>query len=329
MRETIVNRRRVLAGGGSVGLATLLGGPVRAQGFPERDVTYVIPYSPGGMSDNISRIVGDRVLAKSGKKMLNEYKAGAGGAIGGNYYVTLKPDGYSVLQSTNSFFAVIPQVTKVEFDPKADFTPLVLVGDAPMVIACNPSVGVRTLQALIAKAKAEPGKLAYATAGRGTVGHLCGIWLTKRAGIDMLHIPYNGAGEALQSCLSGEAQVFFGPEAAEHVLAGKLTGLGVMGDQRWTSRLPDVPTTVEAGIAGWAPRSWHTVTIHSKAPDALKESWAKLLNEILAAPDVRDRLIKFGLIPGAETLAAMRKRADDDFAEFGVLLREAGLTLKK
>lgn len=324
-----LSRRHMLAATGGAGLAAALGFPARAQSFPDKDVAYVIPYSPGGMSDNISRIVADRVTTKSGKKMLNEYKAGAGGAIGANYYMTLKPDGYSLLQSTNSFFAVIPQVTKVEFDPKTDLTPLVLVGDAPMVIACNPGIGVKSLQELIAKAKAAPGKLAYATAGRGTVGHLCGIWLTKRAGIDMLHIPYNGAGEALQSCLSGEAQVFFGPEAAEHILAGKLTGLGVMGSQRWTATLPEVPTTVEAGIAGWAPRSWHTLTIHSKAPDAMKENWAKLLNEILATPDVKDRLIKFGLIPGTESLAGMRKRADDDFAEFGVLLQEAGLALKK
>lgn len=323
------SRRHVLAGAGGLSLAATLGLSARAQSFPDKDVAYIIPYSPGGMSDNISRIVGDRVAAKSGKKMLNEYKAGAGGAIGGNFYMTQKPDGYALLQSTNSFFAVIPQVTKVEFDPKTDLTPLVLVGDAPMVIACNPGLGVKTLQELIAKAKATPGKIAYATAGRGTVGHLCGIWLTKRAGIDMLHIPYNGAGEALQSCLSGEAQVFFGPEAAEHVLAGKLLGLGVMGSQRWTSTLPNVPTTVEAGIPGWAPRSWHTVTIHSKAPDAMKENWAKLLNEILATPDVKDRLVKFGLIPGTETLAGMRKRADDDNAEFGILLQEAGLVLKK
>lgn len=324
-----LSRRDLLAGAAGLGLAAAGGLPARAQGFPDRDVAYIIPYSPGGMSDNISRIVADKVGGKSGRKMLNEYKAGAGGAIGANFYMTQKPDGYAILQSTNSFFAVIPQVTKVEFDPKKDLTPLVLVGDAPMAIAANPGLGVKTLQELIAKAKAAPGKIAYGTAGRGTVGHLCGIWLAKRAGIDLLHIPYNGAGEALQSALSGETQLFFGPEAAEHILAGKLTGLGVMGSQRWTSRLPEVPTTVEGGIPGWAPRSWHTVTIHSAAPAAMKENWARLLNEILAQPDVKDRLVKFGLIPGIETLEGMRKRADDDFAEFGTLLQEAGLALKK
>lgn len=319
-----ISRRLLLAG------AALAPFTSRAQqAYPERDIGYIIPYTPGGMSDNISRILADRVAARTGRKLLNEYKTGAGGAIGANYYMTMKPDGYTILQSTNSFYGVIPQVTKVQYDPKTDLTPLVLVGDAPMVIACNPKLPVTTLPELIAMAKASPGKIAYGTSGRGTIGHLCGVWLSKRAAIDILHIPYNGAGEALQACLSGETQVFFGPEAAEHILAGKLKGLGVMGDKRWTSTLPDVPTTVEAGIAGWAPRSWHTVSIHSKAPEAIKQQLAMLLNEVLGQTDVRERLVSFGLIPGIETIAGMRKRADDDEAEFAPLLQEAGLAIKK
>ncbi|MBL8698219.1 MAG: tripartite tricarboxylate transporter substrate binding protein [Alphaproteobacteria bacterium] len=323
------SRRGLIAAAGAIGAATALRTvPGRAQAFPERDLTYVVPYSPGGMSDNISRIIGDKFAATTGKKLLNEYKAGAGGAIGANYYMTLKPDGHSILQSTNSFYAVIPAVTKVQYDPKADLTPLVLVGDAPMVIAVNPAVQAKTLPELIAFAKANPGKIAYSTAGRGTVGHLCGMWLARRGAIDILHVPYNGAGEAIQACLSGETQLFFGPEAAEYILAGKLRGLALMGDKRWDT-LPDLPGTVEAGIPGWAPRSWHTVTIHSKAPEPIKRQVAKLLNDILSLPDVRERLVRFGLIPGIEDLAAMRKRADDDFAEFGGLIVDAGMAIKK
>ncbi len=325
----LLSRRTFLATTGSFGAVVLSGmGLSFASGYPERDVTYIIPYSPGGMSDNISRLLADKLSAKTGRKFLNEYKAGAGGAIGANYYMAQKPDGYTILQSTNSFYGVIPNVTKVEYNPKTDLTPLVLVGDAPMVIACNPGVPAKTLKELIAYAKANPGKLAYGTAGRGTVGHLCGIWLANRAGIDLLHIPYNGAGEALQAAVSGETQLFFGPEAAEQILGNKLTGLGVMGAKRWDG-LPMLPSTVEAGIPGWAPRSWHTVSIHTKAPDDVKRSLATWLNEALALPDVKERLVRFGLIPGIEDMAAMRKRADDDNSEFLVLLTEAGLALKK
>jgi tripartite-type tricarboxylate transporter receptor subunit TctC len=185
-------------------------------------------------------------------------------------------------------------------------------------------VPARSLQELIAHARANPGRVRYGTAGRGTVGHLCGVWLSNRAGIELLHVPYNGAGEAIQAALSGETQVFFGPEAAEHILGGTLTGLGVMGSARWDA-LPQIPSTVEAGIPGWAPRSWHTVTIHTRAPDAIKQSLATWLNEALALPDVTERLRRFGLIPGIEDMAAMRRRADDDYTEFRALLTEAGL----
>jgi tripartite-type tricarboxylate transporter receptor subunit TctC len=327
--NTTITRRSLLAATAGLGFAGAAGSrPALAQAYPTRDILYVIPYSPGGMSDNISRILADKLGAKTGRKLLNEYKAGAGGAIGANYYMAQKPDGYSILQSTNSFYGVIPNVTKVEYNPKIDLTPLVLVGDAPMVIASNPSLPVKTLPELIAYAKANPGKLAYGTSGRGTVGHLCGVWLAKRAGIDILHVPYNGAGEALQSTMSGETQIFFGPEAAEQIMSNTLTGLGVMGSERW-SALPDLPTTVEAGIPGWAPRSWHTISIHAKAPDAIKTALAAWLNEALSTPEVKDRLVKFGLIPGIEDMAAMRKRADDDYTEFRALLTEAGLVLKK
>jgi tripartite-type tricarboxylate transporter receptor subunit TctC len=327
--QAAITRRTLLAGGAGLALGGMLNSrPALAQSFPDKDFTYVIPYTPGGMSDNISRIMGERLAGLTGKKVINDYKAGAGGAIGANYYMGLKPDGYSLLQSTNSFYGIIPAVTKVEYDPRTDLTPLVLIGDAPMVIAVSPSVGVKTLPELFAYAKKNPGKLAYATAGRGTVGHLSGVWIANRGGVDLLHIPYNGAGEALQACLSGEAQLFIGPEAAEHILAGKLVGVAVMGDTRW-SGLPDVPSTVEAGTPGWAPRSWHTITLHSKAPEAVRQQLATTINTILAAPDVKDRLVKFGLIPGIVDLAGMRKRADDDLVEFGVLIKDAGLAIKK
>lgn len=327
--KSVIHRRAFLAGAaglGSVALSARNG--FAQQAWPARDITYVIPYAPGGMSDNISRLLSDKLGGMLGRQLLNDYRAGAGGAIGANYYMAQKPDGYSLLQATNSFFGVIPNVTKVEYDPKTDLTPLVLVGDAPMAIACNPAVPAKSLEEFVALAKKNPGKFAYGTSGHGTVGHLCGIWLAKRAGIEILHVPYRGASQALQSTLAGETQLFFGPEAAEQISGKVLTGLGVMGSERW-SAMPDLPTTAESGLAGWAPRSWHTVVIHSKAPEEIRLKLAKMLNDILAMPEVKQRLIMFGLIPGFEDLAGMRKRADDDYAEFRVLLVEAGLALKK
>ena len=314
---------------GAAGAAMAAATPFRsfAQDYPAKDITYLIPYNPGGMSDNISRILGEQITKITGKSVINEYKPGAGGAIAANYYVGLEPDGYTLMQATNSFYAIIPAVTKVEYDPVNDIVPVVLVGDAPMVIAVHPSVPANNLQELIAYAKENPGVLSYGTSGRGTVAHLCGEWLSRRGGIEILHVPYNGTPEAMQACISNEVQIMFGPESAPQIEAGTLKGIAIMGDRRW-EEMPDLPTTVESGVPGWAPRSWHTVSVHAKAPDEIKQAIGKLLNGILQQPEITKRISGLGLIPGNQDLAAVRKRADEDAAEFGKLIDEAGLRAK-
>lgn len=322
----IITRRGLLSAASLLSATALAGMPARAQDYPTKKIDYVVPYNAGGMSDNISRLLGEKLGALTGQQVINDYKPGAGGAIGANYYMSLPADGYALLQSTNSFYSVIPQVTKVQYKPLQDLVPLVLVGDAPMVIAVHPSVAANTLQELITFAKANPGALSYGTSGKGTIGHLSGVWLSNKAGIELLHIPYNGAPAALQAALANEAQIFIGPEAAEHITAGTLKGIAVLGDTRW-KQLPNIPTTVESGIVGWAPRSWHTVSIQTKAPEEIKTRLNGLINSILEQPDVRERITGFGLIPGIETLDQVRKRAADDYEQFGILIRDAGLAL--
>jgi tripartite-type tricarboxylate transporter receptor subunit TctC len=299
-----------------------------AEDYPVKDITFVIPYAPGGMSDNVARIIGDKIVQTTGRKVINDYRPGAGGAIAGNYYIGTKPDGYTIMQTMNSFYATLPLMTKVEFKPLVDIVPVAFVGDSPMVIAVNPSIPAKTLQELIVYAKANPGKVAYGTAGRGSVGHLCGEWLARKAGIDLLHIPYNGTPQAMQAGMSNEVQLVFGPESAELILSGKMVGLGVMGGQRW-GRLPDLPSTVESGIAGWAPRSWIGVTVHAKAPDEVKTRLNKMINEILQMPDVKKRLSDIGLILSLEDLETTRKRAEADFAEYSKLFSEIGIGVAK
>jgi len=322
---TVLNRRAFVGiTAGLLGSSMLSGRAFAQASYPDHALTNIIPYNPGGMSDSISRIVGEKITELTGQTVINDYRPGAGGAIAANYYVGTEPDGYTLMQSTNSFYAIIPKVTKVEFNPDTDLTPLVLVGDSPMVISIHPSIPATTLQELIDYAKANPDAISYGTSGRGTVGHLCGEWLALRAGISLLHIPYNNTPEALQAALSGEVQMVFGPESAEHALAGSLKAIAVMGDKRWVN-LPDVPTTIESGIEGWAPRSWHTLSILSAVPDDIKIELNRLINQILDMPDVKERLVGLGLIPGIEDLAAVRQRATDDAVEFGKIIEEAGL----
>lgn len=320
-----INRRHFMALSAGAALAASSSGQVFAQaGYPDHDLTYIVAYNPGGMSDNISRLIGEELRRAFGQTVVNDYRPGAGGAIAANYFVGTKPDGYTLLQATNSFFAIIPNITRVEFDPLKDFTPLVLVGDAPMVIAANPDVPATNLQELVDYAKKNPGALSFGTSGRGTVGHLCGEWLKSKAGIDLLHIPYNGTPEAMQACVSGEVQLMFGPESAPQIEAGALKGIAIMGSERWDV-LPDLPTTVESGIAGWAPRSWHTVVVLSETPDDIKQKLSTTINDYLKTDDAVKKIKSFGLIPGIEDIAAVQQRAKDDAEEFGKVIAAAGL----
>lgn len=321
-----VSRRGFLAGATALGALSAIH-PAFAANFPEKDFNWLVPYAPGGMSDNLSRLIGQQITATTGRQVINDYKPGAGGAIGANAYLATPKDGYSLLQATNSFFGVIPHVTKLTFDPMAELTPLALIGDAPMVMAVNPSVEAQTLTELIAYAKANPGKLAYATAGKGTVGHLCGEWLQRAAGIELLHIPYSGAAPGFQAALSGEAQIVFGPEAAEYVDAGSLRGIAIIGQQRW-ERLPDLPVVGEVGLTGWTPRSWHTVVTHAATPEETKQALNKLINDALSSPDVIAKIKLFGLIPSIETIEQVQQRAVDDNTQFGQLITEIGLAVQ-
>ena len=323
-----LTRRAFLAASAGASALALAGGSALAQAYPSKQIDYVIPYNAGGMSDNISRLLGQKLTELTGQQVINDYKPGAGGAIGANYFMKTPADGYTLLQSTNSFYGIIPLVTKVQYEPLKDLVPLALIGDAPMVIAVNPAVPASTLPELIAYAKANPGALAFGTAGKGTVGHLSGEWLQKKAGIQLLHIPYNGTPAALQAALANEVQVLFGPESAEYIAAGTLKGIAVLGDKRW-DKLPNLPSTVEAGIAGWAPRSWHTISIQAAVPDAVRLQLNKSINDILQQPDVREKIVSFGLIPGIETLEGVKQRALDDNQQFGQLIRDAGLAIAK
>jgi tripartite-type tricarboxylate transporter receptor subunit TctC len=321
-----LTRRGFLSASALISASAVLGRPAFAADYPSKKIDYIIPYNAGGMSDNISRLLGEKLTALTGQQVINDYKPGAGGAIGANYFMGTPADGYTLLQSTNSFYGIIPLVTKVQYKPLTDLVPLVLIGDAPMVIAVNPSVPATTLTELIAYAKANPGALAFGTSGKGTVGHLSGEWLQKKAGVELLHIPYNGTPAALQAALSNEAQIVFGPESAEHIAAGTLKGIAVLGAKRWDN-LPELPTTEEAGIAGWAPRSWHTVSIQAAAPEEVKQKLNSVINGILEEQEVKQKIVAFGLIPGIASYDEVKKRAEEDTEQFGALIREAGLAI--
>ncbi|UFN51302.1 tripartite tricarboxylate transporter substrate binding protein [Roseomonas sp. OT10] len=320
MTPSLSRRAALAAGAGLLAAAR----PARAAGFPSGPVTYIIGYAPGGLSDVIARLIGDEITREHHQQVLLDYRPGAGGGLAADVLARTKPDGHTLMAATNSHFAIIPLLNSVRYEPIADLLPAALVGDAYMAIVVNPSVPARTLPELIAYAKANPGKLNFGSAGQGTVGHLSGEYLKKRTGIDIQHVPYRGSPPAVQACLANEVQVIFGPEGADAHLAGDLRAIAILGQDRW-SKLPEVPTTEESGLPGWALRSWHTVGIHGRTPPALLEEVHDVLAGIIAQPKLQQRFEQMGLKTGRLSLAELRQRAEEDAQLFGTLIREVGL----
>lgn len=269
-------------------------------------------------------MLADGFTRLTGKNTVVDYKVGAGGAIAAELLTRSPADGYTVMGATNGFFAVMPHLSKLKYDPLQDLTPVALIGDTFMSIVGSAALPAKTLPELIAYAKANPGKLSYGSAGQGTVSHLSGEYLKQRAGIDIVHIPYKGSPAAVQACLANDVQLIFGPEGAEGALAGKLKAIATMGSRRW-DKLPDVPTTDEAGLPNWALRSWHTVCVPGKTPPDVARRINELINQVMADPAVSGRLREMGTLHTPNTLAQLAERAHTDHAAFGKIIKAAGI----
>jgi len=317
----LLTRRRLLAASAA---AALLPRHSWAEDYPARAINYLVPYAPGGLSDIIARMLADGITRLHGKNVVVDYKPGAGGAIAAEWLSRAPADGYTLMGATNGFFGVMPHLSKLKYEPLQDLLPVALIGDTAMSIIGSASLPARTLPELIAYAKAHPGKLSYGSAGNGTVSHLSGEYLKKRTGIHIVHIPYRGSPAAVQACLSNEVDLIFGPEGAEGALAGKLKALATMGSQRW-SKLPDVPSTDEAGVPNWALRSWHTVCVPGKTPLPIARRLNEIINQVMADPAVSGKLAQMGTFHTPQSLALLAERARADHAAFGKLIKEAGI----
>lgn len=322
-----ISRRHLLVAPMAAGLSSLLGrfAYAQAQDYPSHQINYIVPFAAGGLSDIIARLFGDGVRRHHNQNVIIESKPGAAGTVAVDLFKRANPDGYTLLGVNNGFFAVTPFLYKIKWDPMQDLVPIAMTGDAYMALFVNPSVPANNLRELIAYAKANPDKLNFGSAGLGTVGQLSGEYLKKRAGINMVHIPYKGSPAALQACLANDTQLFFGPEAADAALAGKLKAIAILGPKRW-HKLPDVPTVDEQGMPNWGPRSWHAVVVHPRTPLDVQQKLNQLFNRIMSEPAVVEKLKQNGVEPGQNTLAELAERVRVDRVNFGQLIRDLGIT---
>jgi len=275
---------------------TSLAAPASAQApWPAKPIKLVVPYAPGGTTDVIGRVMSEYLGQRLGQNIVVENRPGKGASIGTSQVAKAAPDGYTLLVSNISAFAIAPPLYgDLDYDPVKDFTHITLASFNPSVLVVNPSFPAKTLAEYVAYAKANPDKLAFATSGPGSSNHILGTMLALKSGIKLVHIPYRGAGPAMQDTIAGNVPSMFDslPSAAPHIKAGKVRALGVSGEKRNPS-FPDVPTMKEQGF-DLVSYSWFGLSGPAKLPAPIVERLAREMQVVLKEPDVVKRWQEIG-----------------------------------
>ena len=287
------NCRTVIAGAIAV-ILTVASGPAFAA-WPEKTVTVVVPYAAGGNTDIMARLATEWLSNRLGQRFIVENRVGAGATLGTAYVAKADPDGYTVLFGAAPQLLVAPLVQKVTYDARKDFAPVAVFGTGPQVLGISADVPAKNLREFVAYAKANPGKINYASGGVGTAGHLTGALLAARGGLDMVHVPYKGAQPALTDVIGGQCQLMFATSASviPYIKAGRLRALAVTTASRSPS-LPDLPTVAEAGVPGFESITWHGVVVPSATPSATVERLNRAINAALRDKELSERLAGLG-----------------------------------
>ncbi len=320
------SRRSVLQGAGALVGAAALGRPAVAAGYPERPVRIVVPFAAGGPSDLTARLMAVKLGEALGQTFIVENRGGAGGNLGIAQVARSAPDGYT-LMVVSSAFVVNPALYKqVPYDPFKDFAPVAELDTSPNVFVATPASGITTIAQLIARAKANPNELSYASAGIGTTPHLAGELLKIAAGINVTHVPYPGAGPAIQGILAGAVPLMCAslPGAHPSILAGTLRALAVTGAQRWYD-MPDTPTMLELGYAGFVSDTFHCMLAPAGTPADIVDRLAAVCLNALKEPAFRERLRTLGFEVIGNGPDGLRRRIADEVPRFRDIIAKAGI----
>jgi tripartite-type tricarboxylate transporter receptor subunit TctC len=319
--------RRVLA----VALIVAPASAALAQDFPSRNVTVVSPYQAGGTSDIIARILVQKLSERWGKSVIVENKPGANGGIGVTTVTKSAPDRHTLLAVASSALTINPLFyPSLPYDVSRDLAPVTRTGSVANVLVVNPSVPAKTVQELIALAKAKPGQLSYASQGVGSNGQVTGELFKLRAGIDLLHVPYKGSAPAVQDLLGGQVQVMFDnlPSVLPLIKGGQLRAIAVTTAQR-AGQLPDTPTIAESGLADFDTSAWFALLAPKATPDALRAEIERAAVAVLTSADARERLNAAGVDVAADGAAALQQRITAETAMWQEVIAKAGIKIEK
>lgn len=316
------------AAGAALVLASLAA-PALAQSWPTRPVKLIVPFPAGGSADTLSRIIGQELQEKTGQAFVVENRTGAGGNIGTDAVAKAAPDGTTILLTPSSIAIAPALYAKLTWDPVKDFEPISLIGSIPMVVVVHPAFPAKSMTELVAQAKARPGQINYASGGFGTTNHLAVELFKAQTGTDLVHVAYRGNPLAVVDVIGGHVPVFFDfvLTGAPHVRSGAVRALATTGAQR-SSVLPDVPTAMEAGVAGFEASTWFGLYAPAGTPKDMVSGMAAQIAAVLAMPAVKKRLADLGLDPMTGGPAALGELTKSDLAKWGPIIEKAGIKLE-
>jgi tripartite-type tricarboxylate transporter receptor subunit TctC len=295
--------------------------------YPQRPVRIVVPFPAGGPADALARMVGDKLQASLGQPVVVDNRPGAGGNIGLELVAKSPPDGHTLALAPAGNLTVNPSLYRnVPYDVARDFAPVTVIAAVPNVLVVNAQVPAKDLAELIAYAKANPAKLNYASPGPGSGAHLAGELLKSSAGIEMVHVPFNGIAPAVTAVVGGDVQVMFAgsTSAMPHVATGKLRALGVASPKRMVST-PALPTIDESGLPGFDVTSWYSIVAPAATPPGIVERLQQEIAKALDTPDVKAKLAALGAEPVGNTPAEFAAMIKSESAKWGKIVREAGI----
>jgi tripartite-type tricarboxylate transporter receptor subunit TctC len=298
-----------------------------AQAYPNRTITLVIPFPPGGSTSIVGRVIADKMSELLGQGIVVDNRSGAGGTVGTKAVARSEPDGYTLLLGYTGTLATGPSLYRnVGYDPRKDFAPIGAIGCSPSSLVVHPSFAVRTVAELIAYAKANPGKINFGSAGVGTVGHITGEYFAHATGIQIVHIPYKGTGPAITDLLGGHIPMSFSPIAttAGNVKAGLLRGLAVTSVHR-NNLLPDVPTMIEAGVPDFDASLCYGLVAPAGTARPVIDRLNKVLRDALASVDVQKQLALDGTEITPSTPEQYADFIDKDEKQWSELVKVSGV----
>ena len=301
--------------------------PVYGQNFPNKPITIVAPFAPGGNVDIVARAVAQGLTTVLGQSVLVDNRAGAGGSIGSSSVARAEPDGYTLLLGFDGTLVINPHVfEKISFDTVKDFSPIGKIGDAVLILVANNNFPGKTVNDMIAISKKDPQGLSYGTSGAGSSPHIAGELLKQKTGANLVHIPYKGGGQAMTDLLGGNIPLVYTAVAGanQHIKSGRLTPLAVSSFQR-SSSLPDVPTFIESGIKDFELSSWVGLLAPTKTPRPVILRLNQALNEILGSTEGKERLNAMGITATVGSPEKFAEQIKFDLTRFGAIVKNANI----